>query len=86
MLERIIFIVSGSRFDPNSVTKRDFVMSGKEIKPHLSNSTTYITTVISRVYFIAFLQDWIKVRYFNTNITYTECIEICSYMENGMKK
>lgn len=34
MLERTIFIVSGSRFDPNSVTRRDFVMSEKEIKPH----------------------------------------------------
>lgn len=60
MLERIIFTVSGSRFDPNSVTKRDFVISGKETKPHFSNSTTHIVTVISRVYFIAFLQDWIK--------------------------
>lgn len=75
ILERIIFIVSGSRFDPNSVTKRDFVMSGKETKSHFSNSTTYITTEISRLYFIAFLQDRIKIQYFNINIAYTECMK-----------
>lgn len=35
MLARIIFTVSGSRFDPNSVTKRDFVMSEKKPKTSL---------------------------------------------------
>lgn len=35
MLERTIFIVSGSRFDPNSVTRRDFVMSEKRNKTSL---------------------------------------------------
>lgn len=54
MLERIIFIASGSRFDPNSVTKRDFVMSGKEIKPHFLNSTTYIVKVSSRFYLFSY--------------------------------
>lgn len=52
MLERIIFIVSGSRLDPNSVTTRDFVMSGKEIKLYFPTvQLGYLITVIMQVKF-----------------------------------
>lgn len=57
MLERIIFIVSGSRLDPNSVTTRDFVMSGKEIKKLYFPTVQlgYLITVIMQVKFEQFM-------------------------------
>lgn len=68
MLERTIFIVSGSRFDPNSVTRRDFVMSEKRNKTSFFPTVqlTYLITVTklkinsNRVYSIAFPHKRIK--------------------------